>query len=171
MLRETLTRQYDMAAKLMHFHLEGLTTDECLWRPAPRGPGVHARPDGKWIADWPDREDYAIGPPTISWITWHIGYWLTMVLDHSFGSALQRRETIFWPGDADRTVDWIDDLEGQWRARMEKLDEADLLSSDKANWPFQDRPLADVVAWSTVELTKNASEIGYTRFLYASHHG
>lgn len=154
----------------MHFHLEGLTTDECLWRPAPGGLRVHARPDGQWVADWPDREDYDIGPPTISWITWHLGYWLTMVADHSFGSALQGRESIFWPGDADRTVDWIADLERQWRTHIEGLEDADLLSTDKAKWPFEGRPLADVVAWSTVELTKNASEIGYARFLYASHH-
>lgn len=38
-----------------------------------------------------------------------------------------------------------------------------------ATWrrPFRDRPFGDVVAWVNVELTKNASEIGYARFLYA----
>jgi hypothetical protein len=32
---------------------------------------------------------------------------------------------------------------------------------------FQDRPFGDVIAWVNVELTKNAAEIGYARFLYA----
>jgi hypothetical protein len=30
-----------------------------------------------------------------------------------------------------------------------------------------DRPFGDVIAWVNVELTKNAAEIGYARFLYA----
>ncbi len=35
-------------------------------------------------------------------------------------------------------------------------------------WPFTDRPFADVVAWVSLELTKNAAEIGYVRFLHAA---
>ncbi len=34
-------------------------------------------------------------------------------------------------------------------------------------WPYRDRPFGDVIAWVNVELTKNAAEIGYARFLYA----
>ncbi|HMH81922.1 MAG TPA: hypothetical protein VK531_03565 [Gemmatimonadales bacterium] len=30
------------------------------------------------------------------------------------------------------------------------------------------RPFGDVIAWVNVELTKNAAEIGYARFLYAA---
>jgi hypothetical protein len=37
--------------------------------------------------------------------------------------------------------------------------------------PFQDRPFGDVVSWATLELTKNASKIGYVRFLYAVRGG
>jgi hypothetical protein len=33
------------------------------------------------------------------------------------------------------------------------------------------RPFADVIAWVSVELTKNAAEIGYARFLYATRTG
>ncbi len=45
--------------------------------------------------------------------------------------------------------------------------DSDLQSTQCTRWPFRDRPFGDVVAWVNVELTKNASEIGYARFLYA----
>jgi hypothetical protein len=41
-------------------------------------------------------------------------------------------------------------------------------SDQRTRWPFQDRPFGDVIAWVNVELTKNAAEIGYARFLYAA---
>ncbi|WP_317987833.1 hypothetical protein [Hyalangium gracile] len=41
----------------------------------------------------------------------------------------------------------------------------------RTRWPFQDRPFGDVVAWANMELTKNASELGYARFLYAVRAG
>jgi hypothetical protein len=96
-----LLRQLDTAWKLARFHLYGLTTEECLWRPAPRGLHVTRREDG------------------------------------------------------------------QWRAAIAGLSEPELRSPAKARWPFRDRPFGDVVAWANVELVKNASEIGYARFLYA----
>ena len=60
-----------------------------------------------------------------------------MVLDHSFGAGKLTREAVTWPGTADCVRAWLD------------------------------RPFGDVVAWVNVELTKNAAEIGYARFLYA----
>jgi len=34
--------------------------------------------------------------------------------------------------------------------------------------PFQARPFGAVVSWVNIELTQNAAEIGYARFLYAA---
>ena len=168
MLLETLKRQYGIASKLLYFHLDGLTTDECLWRPAASGLHVYPQSDGRWLADWPDSEAYAIGPASIGWLSWHLGYWLTMVIDHSCGSAVLERANIRWPGDADRTIRWIGDLQSKWQDLIDNMDEAELLSDKRTNWPFENRPFADIIAWSSVEMTKNASEIGYARFLYAS---
>ncbi|HYW10329.1 MAG TPA: hypothetical protein VE871_00165 [Longimicrobium sp.] len=47
------------------------------------------------------------------------------------------------------------------------MTDEELESSARTRWPMQDRPFGDVVAWATMELTKNAAEIGYARFLYA----
>ena len=35
-----------------------------------------------------------------------------------------------------------------------------------ALWPLSDRPFGDAIAWATLEMMKNAAEIGYARFLY-----
>lgn len=165
--RELLVRQLDLAWKLLAFHLDGLTTDECLWRPASRGLHVHLAGDGRWRADWPESESYDIGPPSIGWITWHVGYWWSMVLDHSFGARALSREDIQWPGDAEGARVWLASLRDAWRARLQTMTDEELHAAEHTSWPYVDRPFSDVAAWVNVELTKNAAEIGYTRFLYA----
>jgi hypothetical protein len=162
-----LVRQFETAWKLASYHLDGLTTKECLWRPAPEGLHVHQVPDGRWRADWPDREGYDIGPPSIAWLTWHIGFWWSTVLDRSFGEGTLSRESVMWPGAADGVRAWLGGLQEQWRKVLEQTRDDDLRSMQRTRWPFQGRPFGDVIAWVNVELTKNAAEIGYARFLYA----
>ncbi|MCY1083668.1 DinB family protein [Archangium lansingense] len=165
--RDYLLRQFETAWALTQYHLEGLTTEECLWRPAHKGLHVHKEPEGRWRADWPESEGYDIGPSSIAWLSWHFGFWWSMVLDHSFGDATLSRENVVWPGTADGVREWLGRLQGQWRAKLEQLTDEDLRSTQRTRWPFQDRPFGDVVAWANVELTKNAAELGYARFLYA----
>lgn len=162
-----LTRQFDVAWKLCTYHLSGLTTEECLWRPAAVGLHVQRQSDGTWIAEWPEHEGYDLGPPSIAWLTWHIGFWWSMVLDHCTGEGVLSREKILWPGEAERTCAWIFELEQQWRKVLTDLTGDSLQSTARTKWPYQARPFGDVVAWVNTELTKNASEIGYARFLYA----
>jgi hypothetical protein len=165
--RDFLVRQFDMSWKLAAYHLDGLTTAECLWRPAPKGPHVRQLDDGRWQADWPDNESYDAGPPSIAWITWHIGFWWSMALDHSFGGGTLARETVMWPGDAHELRAWILGLRDQWRAELERISDEELRSTRRTAWPYKDRQFGDVVAWLNIELTKNAAEIGFARFLYA----
>jgi DinB superfamily len=162
-----LIRQFETAWKLASYHLDGLTTEECLWRPAQKGLHVHQVADGRWRADWPDREGYDIGPPSIAWLTWHVGFWWSTVLDRSFGDGTLSRENVMWPGAADAVRDWLGGLEQQWRKVLGQVKDDDLRSVQRTRWPFRDRPFGDVIAWVNVELTKNAAEIGYARFLYA----
>jgi hypothetical protein len=169
--RGYLSSQFETACQLTNYHLAGLTTEECLWRPAPVGLHVRQHPDGVWRADWPEHEGYDLGPPSIAWITWHMGFWWSMVLDYSFGSGTLTREDVNWPGTADGVRQWLGRLEGEWRSALASLSDGDLRSTDRARWPMTDRPFGDVVAWATVELTKNAAEVGYARFLYAVRPG
>ncbi|MFP2905909.1 DinB family protein [Pyxidicoccus sp. 3LFB2] len=164
--RDYLSRQFEIAWMLTSYHLDGLSTEECLWRPAPQGLHVHPAPDGTWRADWPEREGYDIGPASIAWLTWHVGFWWSMALDYSFGDGTLAREGVAWPGDADGVRRWFGELRERWLRALEQLTDDDLRSPARTRWPFQDRPFGDIVAWANLELMKNAAEIGYARFLY-----
>ena len=161
-----LIRQFDLGWKLASYHLGSLTTDECLWRPGRVGLHIH-RDGNAWRADWPEREDYDIGPASIAWITWHWAFWWSMVLDHSTGTGTLTREQVIWPGDADGVRLQLGDLHDRWSTLLRGLTDDDLQSAQRTRWPMRDRPFGDVVAWATVELSKNAAELGYARFLYA----
>jgi hypothetical protein len=166
-IRGYLLRQFDIAWMLTNYHLETLTTEECLWRPAPVGLHVHQLADGTWRADWPEREGYDIGASSIGWTTWHICFWWSMALNYSFGDGTLVREQIRWPGTAEGVRQELNRLQREWRTALGQLTDEDVQSTRLTRWPFQNRPFGDVIAWATVELTKNASEIGYARFLYA----
>jgi hypothetical protein len=169
--RDYLMRQLDTAWKLATYHLDGLTTEECMWRPSAVGLHVRQAADATWIADWPEREAYDIGPPSIAWITWHICYWWSMAVNHSFGDARLSREDVRWPGSAGDVRATISRLHDEWHAGVSMMEADGLRSSERTRWPFQNRPFGDVVAWVNIELTKNAAEIGYARFLYAVREG
>lgn len=164
---EYLTRQFDTAWSLAWYHLEGIGTAECHWQPVANALHVSRDPDGRWLAQWPETESYELGPPSVAWLTWHIGFWWSMVLDHSFGSATLGREDVYWPGTADGVRDWLVRLHDDWQRRLNHISGEELRSKTIARWPIQDRPFGDIVAWVNLELMKNASEIGYARFLYA----
>lgn len=165
-----LLRQYDTAWRLTALHLDSLTTAECLWRPARRGLHVWESAESTWHADWPTHEGYDLGPPSIAWLTWHISFWWSMVLDHTFGDGTRSREHVTWPGGAAAVRDELAGFDAHWRAELGRLSAAALQSPARTRWPFRNRPLADVLAWVNLELTKNAAEIGYARFLYAAAH-
>ena len=168
--RGYLTRQFNVAWQLTAWHLEGLTTPECLWRPATRGLHVHRQADGAWRADWPEKETYDLGPSSIGWMTWHLGFWWAMALDHNFGDGRLSRDDIVWPGEADGVRAWVDGLKTRWESVLSQATDLDLASTGAVRWPFEGRPLGDLFAWANTELTKSAAEIGYARFLYAGAH-
>lgn len=166
--RSMLLDQFDIAWALASYHLDGLTTEECLWRPAARGLHVHRLDDGRWRADWPDSEGYEIGPPSIAWTTWHIGFWWTKALAHLDGDTGIEHTGVFWPGSAEKVRADIESLMTRWRSLIEASDSAALSKKRAASWPLPDSSLARIAAWLNVELTKNAAEIGMIRFFHAT---
>jgi hypothetical protein len=163
-LGAVLRRQHATAWALLEFHLSDLEPDQMLWRPGERGAHVHHL-DGVWQADWPEIDTYDAGPASIAWLTWHIGFWWSMVLDHSFGNATLRRADVAWPGP-DGAQSWLDTLHQGWIAATDGVDDETLLDTTRVRWPMTNRPFADLFAWLNIELMKNAAEIGYARFLY-----
>jgi hypothetical protein len=166
-IANVLLRQYEIAWSLTSYHLENLSTEECLWRPSAKGLHVTVSKDG-WRGEWPDHEGYDLGPPSIAWLVWHIGFWWSMTINHSFEDSTLSRESVVCPGTSDDARSWLLSLHEKWKGLLATVSEEDLLSSAKTQWPFRDRPFADVIAWANVELVKNASELGYARFLYAT---
>ncbi len=166
-LRNALNFQFDISWQMLEIHLKDLEDEECLWRPSPKGLHVTNKL-GVWRADWPDSEDYDTGPSSIAWLTWHIIFWWSMVFDYSFGNGTLTREDVQWPGNMIAVRKKIEQFHNDWKNILTTLPDIELLSCKKTKWPFEERPMYELAAWLNLELMKNASEIGYCRFLYAS---
>ena len=166
-IREAVKSQFDIAWRLLEYHLNGIDDDECLWRPCPKGVFVEKISNG-WVADWPKAEGYELGPPNIAWLTWHIIFWWSMVFDHSFDRGALRREDVIWPGTIAKAEKTIFQFRQNWLDRLSSLSDEDFTSTKMTKWPFEDKPFYELAAWLNVELMKNTAEIGYCRFLYAN---
>lgn len=156
-----LSSQFQMAWALASHHLEGLTTEECLWRPAPRG--LHL--DSNGVGEWPAHEGYDLGPPSIAWITWHMCFWWRKALEHLRGQTSLAFSSVTWPGTATLVRAELMSLCDEWRTTV--LARGDLGAPQPASWPLLDASGAEIAAWLNLELMKNAAEIGLVRFLYA----
>lgn len=166
-LRNLINFQFDISWQLLEYHLNGLNDEECLWK--PQGGGLHVQCEaGQWRADWPESESYDIGPPSIAWPAWHIIFWWSMVADYTFGNGTLTQEDVQWPGSITAVKEKINNLRNEWKESVAGMSGSELIASDRSHWPFENRPFYEVAAWLNLELMKNASEIGYCRFLYAS---
>lgn len=163
-----LLRQYEIAWSLASYHLRGLSNEECLWRPSTKGPHLVSPDAGSWRGEWPEHEGYDLGPPSIAWLLWHVSFWWSMAIDHSFESVTLDQNAIICPSSADDASSMLHAFNERWHGLITSITDEDLLSHERTRWPFQGRPFGDVVAWVNIELTKNASELGYVRFLYAT---
>jgi hypothetical protein len=166
-IRDVLLRQLDLSWRLARHHLDGLSTEECLWAPASAGLRLVAAADGRWTAEMPVHERYDLGPASIGWLTWHMGYWWSMVLDRTFGAGTLTAAQVVWPGSGSAAAAWITAQHDAWRRALAGATEAEMRSHERTRWPFADRSFADLAAWVNVELVKSAAEIGYARFLHA----
>jgi hypothetical protein len=104
----------------------------------------------------------------MAWVLWHMVFWWSMAINHSFEDATLDWKAITCPGAAEQITARLHSLHQQWQELLSKLSNEDLRSAERTRWPFKDRPFSDVIAWVNIELTKNASELGYARFLYAT---
>jgi hypothetical protein len=171
MTLEPLRWQLHVSWSLLTHHLDRLTEEECRWQPSPESWTVR-QADGRWLGDWIMPEPPEPVPPSIAWVTWHIGLWWTAAYDHTFGTAHgqafdwdDKVGTVTWPGDVPSTVTWLTALHDQWSAALETVKDLD----EPVAW-FPE-PLGHVIAWANVELMKNAAEVGQLRFHYRALNG
>lgn len=158
-----IERQLDLTWRLAELTLAGITVEECLWVPATASWRVRRRPDGSWEADWAEEEPEDHAPPTLGWQLWHVAWWWSMVLDHSFGAGTLTRERFEWVGP-EAAFEQITDLHGRWSARIRDLGPEDWAGVELTRWPYRgDRPFVHVAGWLNVELMKNVAEMHLTR--------
>lgn len=163
---QLLRWQFELTWSLFEYHLARLEPADHLWEPAAHCWTVRPGADGGWVPDWADAEPDPIPVPTIGWITWHIGWWWTVAIDHARGRTPRERTEIGWPGDGGRAVAWLRGLRAEWLAVLDRLSDADL--DCVAPYPWQNDPehtIAHMIAWVNAELMKNATEIGQVRLL------
>jgi hypothetical protein len=110
--------------------------------------------------------------PTIGWVTWHVGWWWSVALDHARHRSPRRREDVSWPGGRQATVDRLRALRAEWSSVLDGLTDADLDAT--APFPWRSRPemtVAHMVGRLNSELMKNVAEIGQLRLLHAASAG
>ncbi|WP_087684260.1 DinB family protein [Streptomyces malaysiensis] len=168
--RSALLRwQFDLTWSLFEYHLERLEPGDFLWEPAAHCWTVRRAADGSWVPDWAETEPDPVPVPTIGWLSWHIGWWWSVTLDHAEGREPRERTEVGWPGDGKAAIEWLRALRTQWTAVLDRLTEEDL--DGIAPFPWDRDPehtVAHMVAWVNAELMKNATEIGQLRLLRAA---
>ncbi|MGW7536587.1 DinB family protein [Amycolatopsis sp. NPDC054798] len=161
--------QFDLAWSLFDYHLERLRPDDFPWEPAALCWTMHPTAAGTWTPDWADSEPDPVPLPTISWLSWHLGWWWSVALDQVRGREPRDRTEIAWPGPGEPAVEWLRGLRVDWLAALDRLTDDDLGSAV----PFRSEgdprsTLGRLIAWANAELMKNVAEIGQLRLQRAA---
>jgi hypothetical protein len=167
--RELLRWQFDLTWSLFELHLDQLKPEDFRWEPTGHCWTVRQGGDGKWVPDWAETEPDPIPIPTVAWVTWHIGWWWSVTIDHARGRTPRDRTEVAWPGDGQPTIDWLRGLRADWLVVLDRLTDAELDAT--APFPWQNDPemtVAHMVGWVNAELMKNVAEIGQLRLLRAA---
>ncbi|ASO20336.1 hypothetical protein FHR81_004445 [Actinoalloteichus hoggarensis] len=165
---ELLRWQFDLTWALTEFHLTRLTSEDFDWEPAQPCWTVRRGADGRWVADFAEVEPDPVPALTIAWLTWHVGWWWSVTIDHVRGRRPRERTEIEWPGPGEPTIAWLRALRDEWAVVSAELTDADL--DGRAPFPWPDSPeltVAHMLAWVNTELMKNVAEIGQLRMLRA----
>ena len=158
-----LEQQLHLTWSLANQVLQDMTDTEALWTPADDSYTVRDETPSGWVADWHEPEPSPAPPASIAWLLWHVTWWWSMVIDHSFGGGTLRRQDVLWPG-AEASLRELTELHDRWVELLAELTDDDLGDNGRTRWPYTDgRAFGHVVAWVNVELTKNVAEIGLTR--------
>ena len=167
-LIDNIKFQFDISKKLLEYHLASLSQDEYLWRSPNCGLYIQEI-EGSWYANLPEHENYDLGTPSLAWTLWHITFWWEMVFNHAFGDGTLTKEDINIYENVESVKAKIDSLIERWQEKLDSVTEEELYSTRYSKFPFNNEvAFHKLASWLNLELMKNASEIGYVRFAYAS---
>ncbi len=168
---EEVRRQFELAWALTDLHLGALTETDFLWEPAESCWTVRQDEHGRWRADFAEVEPDPVPVPTIAWLTWHIDFWWSAAIAAMHHRPPPAPSDVFWPGGGAAAALRIRALADQWRNLLAGLTIDDMAAPARFPWsPAEGRTAGDTVLWATVELAKNAAEIGQLRLLRAATH-
>lgn len=157
--------QFELAWALADLHLTALTHDDFLWEPGPVVWTMHQDASGRWQPDWAESEPDPVPVPTIGWLTWHMMWWWSAASASVAGNPIPAPASIAWPGGAE-AVAQIRVHAARWPAVISTLQPVELARPSAFPWGQRAaRTVEDTVLWLTVELAKNAAEIGQLRLL------
>ncbi|MFI1016111.1 DinB family protein [Streptomyces sp. NPDC020965] len=166
---DLLRWQFELTWSLFEYHLERLEPGDFLWEPAAECWTVRQDAEGRWVPDWAETEPDPVPVPTVGWVSWHLGWWLSVATDQVCGRTPRERADIVWPGPGDSTVEWLRGLREAWLNGLDQLTEADLDRPSMLPWGNDpERTVAHTVTWVNAELMKNVAEIGQMRLLRAA---
>ncbi|QZT54794.1 DinB family protein [Mycolicibacterium austroafricanum] len=166
---DEIRRQFELGWGLTELHLASLVEADFLWEPAELCWTVRPDSGGRWRADFAEVEPDPVPVPTIAWLTWHIDYWWSAALASMRARPLRAPSEVLWPGNGPAAAARLRTLAAQWREVLAAITVERLAEPAAFPWGIaENRTVADTVLWVTVELTKNAAEIGQLRLLRAA---
>ncbi|MGE0217635.1 DinB family protein [Mycolicibacterium sp.] len=166
---DEISRQFEVAWALTELHLAALVDADFLWEPAAVCWTVRRGGDGQWRADFAEIEPDPVPVPTIAWLTWHIDYWWSAAIASLQDQSARSPAEVSWAGDGAAAVARVRELAAEWRKLLAQMSVE--RAAEPATYPWSEpelRTVADTLLWVTVELTKNAAEIGQLRLLRAA---
>jgi DinB superfamily len=150
-------------------NLDGLTTAEYLWEPAPGCWSVRPGRDGGWLAERPAIEPSPPPVTTIAWRLWHLGSeCLAGYTSRGLGSWPLEVRGQEWYAAPEPAIEAVDEAWLAFRAGLAHLGEDGLWQSLGPQWAESvGDPWAGLVLHAQDEMSHHGAEIALLRDLYA----
>lgn len=161
-----LADQLEVPWALLEYHAATLTEADLFWSPSAHRWTMHRTAAG-WVPDLAEVEPDPVPVPTVAWLTWHIGWWMSAATGQLTGEPAPAPDEVGWPGDPTRIVEWLRQHYTDWRAALGEQEDPERVISFP--WPRESgKTVGDLAGWVTVELTKNVAELGQLMILRRS---
>ncbi|HET8619092.1 MAG TPA: DinB family protein [Acidimicrobiales bacterium] len=155
--------------------LEDVGDEDCFWEPAERCWSVRRRGQagkgwgtGDWVCedDWPPPNPLPV--TTIAWRLAHLAAWTDVYRNWTFEDQSLDLRHFEVPGSRDGLAGWLCAAQDRFRARVDVLDDAELVELRPAHYGLR-LPIHRLVSAMVVEHIHHGAEIGLLRDLRRGH--
>jgi DinB superfamily len=157
--------------------LDGLTDEEYFWEPVGgcwsirrRSEGAKTYGSGEFTIDYERPEPK---PPPVTTIAWRLAHLIIAIFGmraaSHFGGSPVSYETFPYAGSADEALHQLDEAYGRWSEGVRGLDDEGWERPvGRAEGPFAESPMVDLVLHINRETIHHGAEILLLRDLYES---